>query len=123
MRNINTILKNRNGKLILILPAFSFLYSNWDKSVGHFRRYDYGEIKHKLKATGFLVENYFYINIVGFFGWFINGKILRNTPAKSRSIEWQAVFFDKYIVNVLRRLEKMFRPPFGQSLIMVVRPI
>ena len=30
---------NKNGKLVIIVPAFSILFSDFDKSVGHFRRY------------------------------------------------------------------------------------
>ena len=29
----------KNGHLIIIVPAFNFLYSKFDKDIGHFRRY------------------------------------------------------------------------------------
>lgn len=123
LKALNNIYKILNGKgnLVLVLPAFKFLYSRWDKSVGHFRRYDLQDIKEKLKKANFSIQKGFYINIVGFFGWFLNGKVLRNTP-RSYSIEGQATFFDRYIVNVLRRIEGILQPPFGQSLIIIANP-
>jgi SAM-dependent methyltransferase len=122
LSNINDILSSK-GNLILVLPAFQCLYSKWDKSIGHFRRYNHKQIKDKLAKTNFSIKVSFYMNIVGFFGWFLNGKILGYTPTKSSLVEKQAVFFDRYIVKPLRRMENMFRPPFGQSLIIIASPI
>ena len=31
---------NKNGNLVIIVPAFNHLYSYYDKSVGHYRRYE-----------------------------------------------------------------------------------
>lgn len=122
LKNINAILNNK-GNLILVLPAFQLLYSRWDKAIGHFRRYNYKDIKDKLNEANFDIQANFYMNIMGFFGWFLNGKILRNTPTKSSLVERQAVFFDRYLVNPLRRLESIFHPWFGQSLIVIAKPM
>lgn len=122
LNNINKIL-NKRGNLILILPAFRFLYSRWDKSVGHFRRYDYKDIKAKLAKNNFTIRKDFYMNIIGFFGWFLNGKILKNTPTKGCFIEQQAIFFDRYIVWLLRKIESVFRPWFGQTLIIIAQAV
>jgi SAM-dependent methyltransferase len=123
LNNINKILNSNEGNLILVLPAFKFLYSKWDKSIGHLRRYSYRDIEHKLIKTNFFIKVNFYMNMVGLFGWFLNGQILKNTPTKSRFIEQQAVFFDRYIVGPLSRIEKVFHPPFGQSLIIIAKPL
>lgn len=122
LHNISAILGEK-GKLILILPAFQFVYNEWDKAVGHFRRYNYKNIKDKLKKANFKVYVNFYINAAGLLGWFLNGKILKNTPAKNNFIERQAVFFDCYMVKWLRIMEKAFRPSFGQSLIIIAEHV
>jgi SAM-dependent methyltransferase len=121
LNNINKILIH-NGNLILILPAFQLLYSKWDKAVGHFRRYNYKTIKEKLTESNFSIQKSFYMNMLGFFAWFINGRILKNTPVSGSIIEKQAVFFDRHMVRCLRKIENIFTPPFGQSLIVVARP-
>lgn len=122
LANINKIL-DKQGNLILILPAFKFLYSKWDKAVGHFRRYDLKDISGKLSQAGFCIEKKFYMNGLGLFAWFLNGRVLGNTPNTRGSVRKQAVFFDRYIVNYLRKFEAIFHPPFGQSLIIVARPV
>jgi len=122
LRNINSILDKR-GNLILILPAFKFLYSKWDKAVGHFRRYDLKDIAKKLSQAEFYIETKFYMNGLGLFAWFLNGRVLGNTPNTSGFVRKQAVFFDRYLVNYLRKFEGIFHPPFGQSLLIVARPM
>lgn len=122
LNNVHKILKNK-GNLILVLPAFQFLYSKWDRAVGHFRRYDFKDIKEKLTTTDFSIQVNFYINAIGLLGWFLNGKILGNTPTKSCLVERQAIFFDRYIVSPLRKIESICHPPFGQSLIIIAKPI
>ncbi|MDD5154975.1 MAG: methyltransferase [Candidatus Omnitrophica bacterium] len=121
LENINAIL-NKKGNLILVLPAFQCLYSRWDKAVGHFRRYDRKDIKDKLLKTKFSIKVHFYMNMAGFFGWFLNGRVLRNTPTKDFLVKEQAVFFDRYLVNPLKKLESIFRPCFGQSLVVIAKP-
>jgi hypothetical protein len=122
LNNFHKILHGA-GNLVLILPAFQCLYSKWDKSVGHFRRYEFKEIKEKLTAANFSLQVNFYMNILGFFAWFINGRILGNTPNTGYLIEEQAVFFDRYIVKGLRKIERLLRPSFGQSLIVIASPL
>jgi len=121
LNNIHKVLDGR-GNLILVIPAFQFLFSKWDKSVGHFRRYDFRDIKKKLTITSFSIQKSFYMNMIGLLGWFLNGKILRNTPTKSCLVKRQAVFFDRYIVKPLRKIESICRPLFGQSLIIIAKP-
>ena len=120
LNNMRRILNDR-GNLILVLPAFKLLYGKWDKSVGHYRRYSMKEIRLKLKTANFSIKKSFYINMVGFLGWFLNAKILRNTP-RCYSVEGQAIFFDRYIVKPLRKIEDKLKPPFGQSLIVIADP-
>ena len=61
-----------NGIFIFTVPAFSFLYSNHDKNLGHFRRYN----KKKIKA---LLNNNFYFKEFNFwlFSLFLPASIQR----------------------------------------------
>ncbi len=106
------------GRLIIIAPAFKFLYSRWDKTVGHYRRYARRELMQLLDSAGFKVNEAYYMNFIGFFGWLINAKILNFSPCSSKSIIKQAVLFDRW-VNILSRMECAFHPPFGLSVFAV----
>lgn len=46
-----------NGRLLLTVPAYEFLYSLHDAAVGHYRRYDKKSIAISLKNAGFAVTH------------------------------------------------------------------
>jgi glycosyltransferase involved in cell wall biosynthesis/precorrin-6B methylase 2 len=105
------------GNLIIFVPAFEVLYSNFDFKIGHFRRYRKKSLKKILESTGYeLVQNQ-YFNFVGFFGWFLFARILRGDPTKSRFVKT----IDKYVVPILENIENKLVPPFGQSLFVVAK--
>ncbi|MFM8313630.1 MAG: class I SAM-dependent methyltransferase [Deltaproteobacteria bacterium] len=45
-----------NGLFILSVPAHSFLYSAWDKALGHYRRYNKWGLIERLENTGFTIR-------------------------------------------------------------------
>jgi hypothetical protein len=59
------------------------------------------------------------MNAVGFFGWWVNAKVLRREEQSAGQI----AVFDRWVVPVLARVERMVPPPFGQSLIAVLERI
>jgi len=77
---INRILKP-NGKLFLTVPAYQFLFSSFDKEVGHFRRYKLSDLKKKFVKNGFQInyQTYFFslLMIPLFIGRFIINKLKR----------------------------------------------
>ncbi len=109
----------KNGYIIIFVPAMRFLYGDWDKSIGHFRRYDKHDLINKTKLAGLKIIECKYFNFPGVFGWWIN-KILRSTPDK-RSTQNQIIFYDKYIVPWWSIIEEKFNPPIGQSLILIAQ--
>jgi hypothetical protein len=57
------------------------------------------------------------MNLIGFFGWWVNARILKRQAQSTAQI----AVFDKWVVPLLSRLESRFPPPFGQSLLAVLR--
>jgi hypothetical protein len=57
------------------------LYSEFDKELGHFRRYEKGELEGKMRDAGFTVEHQFYFNKAGKLAWFV-----ANTMGKRKSL-------------------------------------
>jgi len=104
------------GRVILIVPAHEWLYGTMDSSIGHFRRYTQRTMAHKLALAGFTVEKQFYLNVLGVLGWFVNGRLLRQTVPPSGQLAW----FNK-IVPLLSGVERRVRPPIGLSLVSVAR--
>lgn len=110
LSNIAQVLKP-GGKLLLIVPAFQFLFSKIDRTVGHHRRYTKKTLTDKLQAF-FEIDKLYYMNTTGVAGWFLN-KLF----GKSKQSTKQVVFYDRYIVPVVSSIENKIHPPFGLSLV------
>ena len=104
------------GKLLLLTPAFRFLYGTMDKADNHYRRYTKSSLRRKLKVVGFMVTEQCYMNFLGIFAWFINGKVLRRTLATER----QYLFYDK-LAPFLKLIEAKIKPPLGLSIVTVAK--
>ena len=64
LKDINKLLKPK-GRLILLTSAYPFLYSNFDRAVGHYRRYTKKELNDKIVYSGFNVKFLKYWDILG----------------------------------------------------------
>ena len=104
------------GSVVLIVPAFAALYGPIDRNLGHFRRYTRESIAAAAATAGFGVRESRYMNTVGFFGWWWNARVARRQAQSAAQIEW----FDGVVVPVMSRVEDWVRPPFGQSLLVVL---
>jgi SAM-dependent methyltransferase len=114
LRDARSLLKP-GGRVILWVPAFSFLYSNFDRRIGHHRRYGRTGLRAQLADAGYEVQAVSYVNAVGAVAWLVLARFLRRTPTDSAPVR----VFDKYFVPVLKRLERRWAPPFGQSVLAV----
>jgi SAM-dependent methyltransferase len=104
------------GVVVLLVPAFPALYGPIDRNLGHYRRYSRRSIASLAAATSLRIRKVHYVNAAGFFGWWVNSRILRRRAQSEKQIE----IFDRYLVPLLSRLEGMVTPPFGQSLLVVL---
>jgi SAM-dependent methyltransferase len=103
------------GTLTLYVPAFQSLYSNFDKFAGHYRRYDLKDLTSKLKEVGFLIDEYKYIDCIGFAIWYLlKAKTINATSpiASDASI----AFYDKYIFPISRTIDFFFGKFFGKNI-------
>ena len=109
---------NKNGKLVIIVPAFSILFSDFDKSVGHFRRYTKKNF-FNYKNSEVKLRNLKYFDSLGFFILFLS-KILK---FKGNS---KAVFGIKVwnmLIPISRLIDKLIFHSLGKSLICVYEKI
>lgn len=53
----------KEGVLILMVPAYQYLWSYWDRMAGHYRRYNTKRLENILKQNGFKVEKLTYYNL------------------------------------------------------------
>ena len=107
------------GTLLLVVPALPFLYGVEDRAVGHFRRYTKSETGEKVRAAGYHAEKIFYFNSIGAVLWFLKNRVLKSPP----TTEGNVAVYDRFIVPVVSRVEGILPAPFGQSLVIVGRPL
>lgn len=117
LKNIRKIAPK--GTLLLVVPALPILYGVEDRAVGHFRRYSKGEAGEKLRAAGYHAEKIFYFNSLGAVFWFLKNRVLKTPPTTAGNV----AFYDRYVVPFLARVEGILPAPFGQSLVIVGRPL
>jgi len=105
------------GRLILFVPAFSALMSEFDRKIGHHRRYRPASLTAVLPLQQWQIHTMRYINAPGFFLWWLGMRILKLSPATSPLTK----LFDRYAVPVIRRIETRYAMPFGQSIFAVAQ--
>lgn len=114
LRNIHQLL-SQDGKVVLLVPAKKFAFSELDRNLGHFRRYEKDELKKSLKTAGFKVSYISYFNIVGLLSWLVRDRVTRDDAHLKIS---HVKIFDA-IVPLLQFIEPKKNLPMGISLIAV----
>ncbi len=107
-----------SGRLLLLVPAKQWAYTELDKQLGHFRRYEKKELGVKLAKASFHIEKLYFFNIVGLLSWIMRDKIQRSGGLRP----YQVSSFDT-IVPLLKRIESIVRLPVGISLIAIAQKI
>ncbi len=103
------------GRLVLLVPALSWLYGTLDEHLRHFRRYEKAELEEKLAKAGFAIDDCRFVNRVGILGWFVNGRVLRRRVLPRGQLRAFRLF-----LPLLRR-EEQTPPTTGMSLLAVAR--
>ena len=102
------------GSLIVLSPAHQWLYSEFDKAIGHFRRYTKSSLLH-LTPTGAKVRDARYLDSVGMIASAANRLMLSQSMPKRRQI----LFWDRCMVPVSRVLDPLLTYSLGKSVIAV----
>jgi SAM-dependent methyltransferase len=103
------------GRLLLLVPYSQALYCNYDKQLGHFRRYTRTSVRDVVSRNGFTVERVFLFNFFGGLGWYVTGKIFHKSHLNPGSVR----AFERF-VPLFQRIE-FFGTPFGASVICIAR--
>ena len=109
-------LLEREGRLLLLVPALKALYGSLDIYVDHHRRYGRRELIEKVESSGFVIDKIFYMHLLGALGWWLNSRVVK---AKILP-EGQIGLYDR-VVPLLRWMETIIHPPLGLSLVVIAR--
>ena len=105
-----------DGYVCLFVPALSWLYTEYDASVGHHRRYDKYELAMLIESTGFDIVTISYFDILGIVPWFIFFKLFKKKLTANN-----AILYDRIAVPSLRWIESLLSVPIGKNLFVIAR--
>lgn len=106
-------LLKEGGNLIVLAPAYSFLYSKFDKEIGHYRRYTTQSLSGLIQKS-FKILHKQYFNFLGMAGWLFFNKMLGRRKLSQSNM----ATFDK-LVPVAKLLDNLVSNRTGVSTIVI----
>jgi len=113
IKNCKSLLKP-GGNLIILVPAYQWLYSPIDASLEHYRRYTKKNMTSVFLKNKFQIIHQQYFNFMGIWGWLLFGKILKHDTLKSGQMRLYSKF-----VPVFKIIDKLIFNSMGLSVIIV----
>ena len=107
---------SNGGALIVLAPAHQFLFSEFDRAIGHYRRYGSQSLKSLAPPECRLVL-YRMLDSLGFFASLANRLILHSETPTPKQIR----FWDQALVPLSRHLDRYLRYQVGKSVLAVWR--
>lgn len=105
------------GRIIIWVPGYMQLYGDFDRKVGHVRRYTPKTLRSAVQRAGLQVGVLKPINMLGGIAWWAavrRGGVGYPDPRLVK-------IYDRTVVPATRLIERFIRPPFGQTVFCVAR--
>lgn len=109
----------QNGRICIFVPALPLLYSDFDKNIGHFRRYRKNELIEKLEKTGFEIKLQRNFDFPGILPWLVKYRLMKSTTMESGAVK----LYDELAVPFIRKLENLIPPPTGKNILVVAEKV
>ena len=104
------------GYVCIFVPALSFLYSEFDKSIGHYRRYHKQQLIDLFQSQGFNIINVRYVDMPGIIPWYIAFVLLKKGLNNNNTS-----IYDKIAIPIIRIVENIITPPIGKNLLLIAQ--
>ena len=105
------------GTIVLWVPGYQQLYGEFDRRVGHFRRYTPATVSDAVLRAGLQVELAKPVNLLGGIAWWAAVRRGGSTAPNPKLVS----IYDRFVVPVTRAVESRVRVPFGQTVLCVAR--
>jgi SAM-dependent methyltransferase len=104
------------GHIIILSPAHEWLFSEFDKSIGHLRRYN-KQLLRSLMPSGWIQVKLAYLDSIGALLSFGNALGLRQAMPSP----WQIAIWDRFCIPISRIMDSVLREKCGKSILAVWR--
>jgi SAM-dependent methyltransferase len=105
------------GRIVIWVPGYMQLYGDFDRKVGHVTRYTPTTLSASVKAAGLDIDVIKPINFLGGIAWWVAVRRGGAGYPDPRLVK----IYDRTVVPATRLIERLIRPPFGQTVICVAR--
>ncbi|MFQ5473086.1 MAG: class I SAM-dependent methyltransferase [Dehalococcoidia bacterium] len=102
------------GHLVVLSPAHSFLFSEFDSQIGHFRRYSARTLR-SLSPTSTRLHDVFYLDSLGIILSLAN-RLLLHTGCPSTE---QIMIWDRFVVPGSRILDRILGYRIGKTIVAI----
>jgi len=103
---------NPGGKIVVLSPAHTWLYTPFDQAIGHFRRYG-REALRTLCPSNCRNTDLFFIDSVGLLASGANRLLLKSSMPTSA----QVALWDGWMIPISKRLDKLLGQRLGKSIV------
>ena len=104
------------GKLFIYVPALKILYSNLDRKIKHYRRYNKTQAIKMLREIGYNIVVVQYVDSLGFFAALLYKILNKSGELSLRSIK----MYDTFLFPLSRRLDSIgINKLFGKNLLII----
>jgi phospholipid N-methyltransferase len=105
------------GYVIIFVPALQSLYSDFDESIGHFRRYTKASLQKLTVEAGLEVVSMKYMDLPGIIPWWLNFKLFKRKKLSPTMIG----IYDKFCVPIIKSVETVLPVPIGKNILLIAR--
>jgi hypothetical protein len=105
-----------NGVIIVLAPAFPWLYTPFDAAIGHFRRYTRNSLR-AVAPQGLREEKCIYLDAFGVLASAGNLLFLQAANASAGQMR----FWDNYLVPISRFMDRLLAFTLGRSVLAIWR--
>lgn len=118
LRNLAKLVKP-GGKVAILVPAYQWLYNQFDAHLHHYRRYTLAGLQQVFDKSGVYKRTHGqYFNLAGIPGWFVSGKLMGNKTIPSGQFK----LFDT-LVPIFRLADAAIGNRAGLSTIVVAQRV
>jgi SAM-dependent methyltransferase len=101
------------GRIVLWVPGYQQLYGDFDRAVGHVRRYTPRTLTSALVGAGLTPDVVRPVNLLGGIAWWLTVRRGGVDQPRGRLVRT----YDRFVVPVTAFTERRYTPPFGQSVL------